>query len=508
MTDPGDTRARRAWREFGRIPGVVGIGSSLKWVRGDRSRTPALCIIVRQKLPWWEIPRGQRLPRQYEGVPIDVRESLVTLSIANAAPAPLVGGAHVEGSSSEEGTLGCFAMAGSDRVLLGAGHTLTDERGVIAKGGDVGSPSVKCCCCCKTGVVAEILRGRIDDQIDAVIAKLNGERPAQQRIPGLGADRNGNNVDMIFGPSPLRQDPETQEMFPVSLNDHVRKVGSSTNLTGGEIDFLGVDVPPDPEANVPAMVNHIVVRPRQSESFKGRPAQNRDSGHDHHFCIHGDSGAVVIDDDNKVAGLLIRKGLFRDEAGKPPRPAWEGNGGVFTDIHRIMSLLNITIPASEAAQRTQQTRGVVPGSAIFRMPSLSAPEAHQRAVLESLKWELSSFPLGRALVLFAERYVDDIMQLVNHERRVTVVWHRARGPNFLALLLRGIDSLDQAIPQRVEGQSAQDGLEAMRRIIAETGAPELGAEVDRLWPYVQDVLPRSPTLRTLLNNLREVEFHG
>jgi hypothetical protein len=250
------------------------------------------------------------------------------------------------------------------------------------------------------------------------------------------------------------------------------------------------------------MVPQIIIKPLEAEGFKGTKET-----HNIHFALGGDSGSVVVDDNNRVVGLLIRRADFRDEPGKPPRPVWEGAGGVATDIHKVMSAMNITIPASNVSRPTREARALLPGSRLVRYPALTTEASEQRAALEVFKQELREFALGRRLVEFIEHHQPEITELVNHCRRVTLIWHRVHGPAFVALLLRGLRNLEQPIPRQVGNSSAEDVFVSMRAALEANGGPELVADMVALWPSIHPLVPRSQTLRALVDNLRSVDAH-
>lgn len=482
----------KAARAFARVPDVLGVGVGFKETAGRLTSTVALRVTVRHKLPRQRLSVRELIPSTFCGWPTDVCEPLSSYAIGER----LIGGTEISSRRAmvgAAGTLGCLAQrsGSSDRFVLTAGHVLFDELGTIEPGGEVGAPDVSCCWVCATGVIGEVAEGRIDDRFDVGLVRLNGRRVAVQRIPGLGKDANGHNADMIMGVAPLRE-MQGGVRSPLALGEHVRKVGATTGLTGGTVVGLEVSLPPDGE--LPALSGQIVIRPLQDEGSE------KDGKVD--FCRTGDSGAVVVNDNNEVAALLVRAPIFTTE------PPWVGLGGGATNLHQILGALNVTIPRSYEPRATRPTSALVSGGRLVRPPRLTEPERAGRLVLEAIREELRRFPLGRRLVDAIERHRPEIGHLVNHQRRVTVAWHRAHGPAFLALFLRELRSVDQPMPHTVNGAPITQGLVAMRRALEENGSPELVADLQQLWPALSAVVPGSRTLRHFVDNLRLVENHG
>lgn len=64
------------------LPGVVGVDIDEKETAGRRTGIPALVVYVSRKLPPEEVPEGQLIPTEIEGVRTDVRELRIALQDA------------------------------------------------------------------------------------------------------------------------------------------------------------------------------------------------------------------------------------------------------------------------------------------------------------------------------------------------------------------------------------------------------------------------------------------
>jgi hypothetical protein len=413
----------------------------------------------------------------------------------------MVGGMQVVSSQvSDGGTLGCFANLGNNKVLLTAGHVVFDGTGPVKEGLNVGAPDLSCCWPCTCGVIGKTLKGTVGTTLDCAIVQLNGNKTPVQRIPGLGSTitngkSDGQNGDLILDIAPLRPDPDTGFMSPVLIKDHVRKVGSRTKLTGGKVFALNKPVPAEPDVHLPAMTSQILISPLIAETARGENGK-------FNFAARGDSGAVILDDRNRVAALLTRKIDLTGQGGVTPDVGFGGSGA---DIHAVTQFLGIDIFPSPVPGNTTKTAALVPGGRIFLHPEPTEEHARWRAAYETVREQLQQFPLGLRVLEFIDKHQPEIARLVNHTRRVTVTWHRARGPSFVARLFRGFRGLDQAIPQEVDGVSSEHVLRAMHSVLKSDGSTELAEDMDALWDVVHRTVPRSATVGELITNLREVQ---
>jgi hypothetical protein len=71
---PADVAAVQARheRELLRYPNVVGVATGTPTRRGQPTAGPALLVLVSRKVPESELAPAERLPREIEGVPVDV----------------------------------------------------------------------------------------------------------------------------------------------------------------------------------------------------------------------------------------------------------------------------------------------------------------------------------------------------------------------------------------------------------------------------------------------------
>ena len=137
----------RAEAKLGRIPGVMGVGFGLKEVGGLTTEERAFRVYVREKKPLADVPADEVLPREFEGIPVDV------LVVRDFEPLhcedmtqhhPLIGGISITNfyiSADDKygsGTLGFFAtldgVSGPKNVVL-----VSNSHVLMANGATVGN---------------------------------------------------------------------------------------------------------------------------------------------------------------------------------------------------------------------------------------------------------------------------------------------------------------------------------------------------------------------------------
>jgi len=159
------------------------------------------------------------------------------------------------------------------------------------------------------------------------------------------------------------------------------------------------------------------------------------------FAGPGDSGAVVVDQNRKVVGLH-----FAGDANDANSYA--------NHIADVLAALHITITGTEAALLAEE------------LP------------------DLGTLPPGSWLAGRVEAHQSEVVTLVNHDRRVTVAWHRAQGPSWLAALARSARDPAYRLPHEIAGVTRADALARLRDALVQHGGAELRADVERHYDLV------------------------
>ena len=265
---------RSAVNELKAYPNVTGVGVGYKEIKGRRTRSVAIRVYVRKKLPLSALARDERLPKSIRGVPVDVIQAEFRAHQDPSNPAdhrlrfdPLQGGISV-GSLllGGSGTLGC-SVYGNDiqeDLILSNWHVLCGRPDCTAQdpiiqpgtgGGDLGTPS---------DVVATLLRWALTDEVDAAVARLTGDRFLLKQQCGLGS---------------------ITAAVPPTLGMTVHKSGRTTGVTTGTITDVSADISVDYEDATRSFVNQLAI---QNGDQVSRP---------------GDSGSIWVDDEGNAVGL-------------------------------------------------------------------------------------------------------------------------------------------------------------------------------------------------------------
>ncbi|GAA4001688.1 hypothetical protein GCM10022247_22980 [Allokutzneria multivorans] len=301
----GDTRAwrrdeirpvkRRVEDAFLDLPGVVGVDIAQQRVAGLPTGRLAISVSVLDKLPENRVAARNILPREVEGVPVDVvRDDVVAhtaLMRADSAPEPppeaystLVGGISVGpcrpirlgpplapeyGEYVTVGTLGVLVTdrLGSGEVLgLTSFHVACVDDG-WAIGDELTHPSRVDGGRCPDDVCGSLARGALSSKVDAALIRFRSGSATEPAIVGIGP---------ITGHAAAR------------IGAPVRKRGRSTGLTAGVVVSVDATVQLDYGAG-------LGVR-RMRDQVRVEVAAGR-------FGDRGDSGAAVVDQSGRVIGL-------------------------------------------------------------------------------------------------------------------------------------------------------------------------------------------------------------
>jgi hypothetical protein len=284
---------------------VVGSGVGYKEVGGVRTEELAVVVSVVKKVPERQLSPGDLVPQSLEGVETDVRETGVFRALQERTgtwrPAP--GGVSIGHVDITAGTLGCLvSREGQIRILsnnhvLGNsnygqpgdailqpgpadGGTLEDQIATLEAFVPINFGTESPTCPVATGV-ADVLNW---------LAKLVGSR---HRFSVFQENPAMNLVDAAIA-RPLSDDlvekrileiGEPQGVAEGTLGLPVQKSGRTTGLTSGEIEQVYATVQVGYGAGQVATFTDQLVAGAMSAG--------------------GDSGSAVLDDSDRVVGLLF-----------------------------------------------------------------------------------------------------------------------------------------------------------------------------------------------------------
>jgi endonuclease G, mitochondrial len=277
--EPAVVRAYRWALRFLRRPYVTGVAVGEPEQDGSCQveEPPAVCIYVQEKMPLSLLRRDQVLPREIDGIRLDVIErtfrsralSDVELLRRQLLPAdPAQPGVQVGIAGRGAGSFGMvvYDRVSGSRCLLSAAHVLDGPADTL-----VFQPGTRN----EALPIGSIVRSLLDHHGDAAIARLDRMRS----IDGLPLGAN----------LPLRG---PREVRPKEI---LAKSGAETGVTRGVVSKMGqlsVTYP------LPFHPTEIVM-----EAFELRPVDPQDS---REISDQGDSGSAVYDETTgEAVGLIV-----------------------------------------------------------------------------------------------------------------------------------------------------------------------------------------------------------
>jgi hypothetical protein len=438
-------------------------------------------------------------------------------------------GMPIETNHEAEGSLGCFAHAAgnpAERLLLSAGHVLFGDgfgdtgigvyqprstsswcrhqrlgttrghwedgfRGVQVRVHSGGAPAVV-----KTGY-----------ETDAAVATVGPQIRFANTLPGGIGDIQGtppgNALGVAVGP-PFGQLPQAGQLVRMySVEQKTVRWGTVFTVPGVTGEYVVGGSGPVPSPLFPDVIgtaiddfddavpniNMFFVLPRPppdpaATTVAQLYAPFLSTGL--WFGVPGDSGSVVVNQQNQVVGMLVRAGSGRALAGPDVELRAVRSFGAVTPIGKVLSQLNITIPGG----------GWSPAAPSAGADAALALEYEQLArAIDATRQELSRSPAGALVLEKLDRHGRECRRLVNRVRRVTLAWHRSRGPAFLHHALESLRDPGHRIPRSIDGAEWRQLLDTMQDVLAEHGSDELRADLERWGPLARERLSDLTSLR-------------
>jgi hypothetical protein len=291
---------------------VDGVGIGCRYRKGSFHDELCFTVCVTEKLPAESLSPEELIPSRLFGIPTDV---IVTPSgkpmeyLGN--PRPLKGGIQVTPTNDAQvkegpGTLGCFANLKEDGALV----MLSNHHVMVGSKGKKGTPILQPSGDNVVGEVWDYKRYEVGDSeralVDAAVARVHTGRLAHDVfipniIRGLGWKNSqsstpdySNEDATITGVAfnTLYTSPDgRQYRTPVKPQEIVRKVGRTTSRTIGKVVMIGLpSKTKDKDGTERLYADQILIHSYDKTR---------------EFAQGGDSGSVIVNDQNKVVGLLF-----------------------------------------------------------------------------------------------------------------------------------------------------------------------------------------------------------
>jgi hypothetical protein len=450
------------------LPGVVHVSVGLKDA-GGRLRRDELCIrvYVREKRPADALAPAHRIPAAIRGIATDVHMVAdISFQADNGRYRPLQGGiqltnriaaAFPAGTPPQltRGTLGCCALdtQNKNEIFLSNWHVLyangATDGGKIYQPAPLWLPPLTPAQLPfrptdEDDKIAVSLRGAITNKVDAAIARID----VSSCCHCCGIHYSNEIRGLSVGGHPARNTIVGDQAATAGMQ--VFKVGQATLRTEGLVA--------DP--NYPAFT---ITHAGTPHNFTGQMAiQNVD--HAKQFSDIGDSGAVVVTNDNKIVGLLFAGGKNVAATGGGAAQPFVSFANHIADVFQA---LNIRIPYSPEVK-------VLSGPALEDVPrSVHEAQAAVPEAYRALRRRLEAHEATARIVAIGERHRDEVMALVNQRHRVTLAWHRCEGPALLATVMSAVRDGHDRLPSSVKGVTLCDALQRMRAVFAQHGSAAL-----------------------------------
>jgi hypothetical protein len=467
-----------------RIPGVVGVGIGLKETADQLTQEFCFRVYVQEKVSLDQLSPDEIIPAEVMGFRTDViivPEVNITVFVERRDRdeyRPIQGGISInaEDRGGSYGTLGWFGTLNSNpatKVLITNKHVVYDgaqETTTTVK--KVGQPNYSKVCCCTCGEIGSTIVGINDTSVDVAIARLNSDVN-----PNLVMNNNTATEQIIVGGSTA-----------AVVGDTVRKVGARSAFTRGVV----TDIAGSSSTSYTDSAGNSVTISRSNELFiQAAPAETYEiENGKKSFNNRGDSGSIVVNELDEIVGLIY--GMSN--------PTSATINSIATHIATVLTALSgagqaITLsntPAGGGSDPTPLTRRRVTGTRLDD-------------ILErTLERDPDDEPLVQALRL----HFDEMLDLVNHHRAVTVAWHRKQGPAFLGAFMRSVKEPEYRIPQEIDGISRQHALTAMSVILEEYGSPALKAAIQQYGMAVLYTCGRYDTVEEIVQALNQLPIHS
>lgn len=517
-----------------KIPGVRTVGIGLKEEKGELVGQIAFRVYVVKKKPTESLREDEIIPKMLFGFPTDVLNEVEIKELCGATR-PLIGGIAVSTWDmpfvSPPGSIGCIVEREgteqkfilSNEHVLGALETergrvfqptVSDSLGFICNEVGVNIQGVEENVSYNNGLGSE------QYYVDCAIASVNSD---------IGVRNSVKEVS-----DPLNGDEDISRLDTNNITDYVvKKSGSTTGLTIGIVEDVVKDFIIDPDHPEDIEYRTILIRPNPGKlisetyeisvsdkasilsAFASEPlvnvidiGDNRLKFESRVFCAPGDSGSVILNNQNKVVGLLFLgtvKTITAIVNGVIERRNINTGKAVACHIRPVMEQLQVKIGAGTFA--TSGTYVLVPENGA-EAGDMQQTE-HLHASLARLEEELSTYQRGRDFLSAIKRHFPELAQLVHHKRSVKFTWHKYKGPAFSVILLKALNDSSSDFQKVYEGVPLMILLKKMYEILRAEGSSALVKSLDQ-WSGSIMHLASSRSMNEgldILNNRNSGHFH-
>ena len=411
------------------------------------------------------------------GIQITSNKAVPTVAQRVAAEA-----AGIPSPNVKFGTLGCIAILNTDNtpVILTNHHVCypNDQQAVVDSGGadKLGQPSApreESCCC----------------QADYVATIINGTRSLTQNVAGIGAVGLDAAIARLKGYPTGEKVPYTNEIRSIghlngsndnfAVGDIVYKHGRKTGYEVGYIFCLGLNAITDDSSaigNQYSLPLQIGIAAPDGEIFSAK----------------GDSGSVVVNEDNQVIGLL--HGINSETA------VGSAHITIVTPIRAVLDFFDITIP-------TVGDQNYIPNSAtdVLEPENIESEPVLEGSLSEAfnrLTNTLNETNQGKDFIHLFTTVKEEILTLINWNREVKVVWNRANGPAYVGHFIKSLRDGRHRIPKKIGGIDRTAVFIKSLRVFENHGSAFVKKGIEDKAMSLLEIVQKSDTAEEFLNHVK------
>jgi hypothetical protein len=203
--------------------------------------------------------------------------------------------------------------------------------------------------------------------------------------------------------------------------------------------------------------------------------QNPPAGQKYYFTDHGDSGSAVVDDlgqkdadGNETAINVV--GLL-----------WGGSDEGYGLVLPIQDVLGRFAKDTPPINLEVATFGKYSGVQTVPMTAIAQPQFQgaDDPALTKLATDAEQSEAGRLLSALWQQHSEELVGLVRGNRRVQLSWHRSGAAGVFQLLGRMLKEPELELPERINGQPIDNGVDDLHRVLREQAGPQLRTALDR-----------------------------
>jgi hypothetical protein len=341
---------------------------------------------------------------------------------------------------------GINATVSGPKVLLAGAQQVDCDVSSDVRIGQPGDCFCSACCACCRNLIGVVTDARLD--LDVALIELEAGLKYRAEIEDIGVIKGTHTYSLI----------DLLAAEPIFVHKRGIKTGRTLGILlaideVGEVSEVGGQDTPQ-EWRLYHRYYSNAMRVNSFDEFNP-------------FSDHGDSGSAVVNDASEVIGILFADG---------------DKNTLVTPIAEIEAAFNLVV-------ETAEVKGQISTVPVMQGHAFAAVKGEPIFVerLREVERELTATPEGRELAEVGRRHADEVVRLVNHNRRVGTVWRRNGGPELVQAALTMAQSGEKQVPQQINGRPIAECLRKMQEIFARYGSAQLAADLRRYGPRIIDL---------------------